>query len=216
MHQPLRHPDGAPERASTDAGKTAEDVSRWFEIEPAPAPASDTNAALANPDAVIERYRSECAGEKKSPECRAMRLDVEAIFLKALVAVRATTEVVDPRWYRLAAASETPQLACVGLVELIWDPKRTAQDEALVTRALDSPYRGVRGAVVLNASKLPALAETMKRSGGFDYRELTGVCVDDARDAVPGIEMGGELSQCAIPCIREQRVAPLVHHARLD
>ena len=120
-----------------------------------------------------------------------MRQDVEAIFLQALVAVRATTEIVDPRWYRLAAASETPQLACVGLVELIWDPKRSAQDEVLITRALDSPYRGVRGAVVLNANKLPALADTMKRSAGFDYSELTGVCVDDAHDSVPGTKWAG-------------------------
>src|SRR5262249_27995359 len=92
---------------------------------------------------------------------------------------------------RLAAASETPQLTCLGLVELIWDPKRTAQDEALITRALDSPYPSVRGAVVFNSKKVPALADTMKRSGGFDYRELTGVCVDNERDPVPGLKWAG-------------------------
>jgi hypothetical protein len=77
--------------------------------------------------------------------------------------------------------------------ELIWDPKRTAQDEALIARALDSRYRGVRGAVLSNARIVPAaLAETMKRNGGgIAYGSLSGVCVDNARDAVPGTKWAG-------------------------
>ena len=42
-----------------------------------------------------------------------------------------------------------------------------------------------------NASKVPALGEAWKRSGGFDYRSLSGVCVDDERDPVPGAKWAG-------------------------
>ncbi len=133
--------------ASTNVGSASagsDDVSNWLESESAAATVSSTRERLKNPDAVIERYQHECSAGAKSPACRALRLDVEAIFLESLLAVRATNETVDPRWYRLAAVSETAQLACIGLNELIWDPKRTAQDEALIVRALDSPYRAVR------------------------------------------------------------------------
>ena len=183
------------------AGNAADDVSQWFESEPLSGADDSDASALADPDAVIDRYKRECAGEKKSPECRAMRRDVEAIFLRALVAVRATTEIVDPRWYRLAADSETPQLACVGTVELIWDPKRTARDEALISQHWTAP---IAGCAVPSCStrKVPALAEMMKRSGGFDYRELTGVCVGRRARSGARLEVGGELSQCAVPCIR--------------
>jgi hypothetical protein len=175
---------------STSAG--ADDVSTWFEPDSAAAaPAATTRARLADPDAVIDRYQRDCSGAAQSPDCRALRLDVEAIFLESLLAVRATNETVDPRWYRLAAASATAQLACIGLNELIWDPRRSAQDEVLIMRALDSPYRAVRGAVWVNASRVPALGASLKRSGGFNYGTLSGVCVDDARDAVPGAKWAG-------------------------
>jgi hypothetical protein len=63
----------------------------------------------------------------------------------------------------------------------------------LIARALDSPYRGVRGAVLTHASMVPAgLAREMQRnSGAIDYRSLSGVCVDSARDAVPGTKWAG-------------------------
>lgn len=186
----------APASTNAQAGSasaSADDVGNWVESASAPATqVSSTRERLADPDAVIDRYQRECSSGAKSPDCHALRLDVEAIFLESLLAVRSSNSAaVDPRWYRLAAASETAQLACIGLNELIWDPKRTAADEALIVRALDSPYRAVRGAVWFNASKIPALAESMKRSGGFDYRSLSGVCVEDARDPVSGTKWAG-------------------------
>ncbi len=175
---------------STSAG--ADDLGNWYERDSAAATlASTARERLADPDAAIDRYQRECSAGTKSPQCHALRLDVEAIFLESLLAVRATDEIVDPRWYRLAAASETAQLACIGVNELIWDPKRTAQDEALIMRALDSPYRAVRAAVWFSASKLPTLGESLKRNGGFNYGSLSGVCVDDARDPVPGTKWAG-------------------------
>jgi hypothetical protein len=168
-------------------------VTNWVESDSASAGAiATTRARLADPDAVIERYKSECSSGGKSPECRALRMDVEAIFLESLLTVRSgNSATVDPRWYRLAAASETAQLACIGVNELIWDPKRTAQDEALIMRAIDSPYPAVRAAVFFSSGKLPALGESWKRSGGFDYRSLSGVCVEDQRDLVPGAKWAG-------------------------
>jgi hypothetical protein len=194
--------DAPPAAAIAPAGSNAQtgspsagtgDVSSWVESDSASDSAiATTRARLADPDAVIERYKSECGSGAKSPECRALRLDVEAIFLQSLLTVRSgNSATVDPKWYRLAAASETAQLACIGVNELIWDPKRSAQDEALIMRALDSPYPAVRAAVFFSASKVPALGESWKRSGGFDYRSLSGVCVEDERDAVPGAKWAG-------------------------
>jgi hypothetical protein len=186
----------APARSTAQAGAAsagADDLSNWLEPDSAAAATiAGTRKRLANPDAVIDRYQRECSGGTKSPECHALRLDVEAIFLESLLTVRsANTAIVDPSWYRLAAASETPQLACIGLNELIYDPKRSAQDEALLARALESPYRSVRGAVMLNVSRIPALSEFWKRSGGSDYRTLSGICVDDTRDPVHGAKWAG-------------------------
>lgn len=178
--------------ATASAGIASDDLSNWLDSDSSSArPVSAITDPLADPDAVIERYKRECSGGAKPPTCLALRLDVEAIFLNSLVALRRADQIVDPRWYRLAAASETPQLACIGLNELIWDPGRTEQDETLIARALDSPYRGVRGAVVLNAKRVPALADSMKRSGGFDYSSLSGVCVDDVRDPMPSAKWAG-------------------------
>jgi hypothetical protein len=168
-------------------------VSNWIEPDAAPAtPVAATPERLKDPDAVIDRYQRECSGGAKSPECHALRLDVEAIFLESLLAVRSSNSAtVDPRWYRLAAASETAQLACIGLNELSWDPKRTAQDEALIVRALESPYRSVRAAALSNANKTPALAEAWRRSDAGQYRSLSGFCVDDARDPVHAAKWAG-------------------------
>jgi hypothetical protein len=173
------------------ASAGADDVSTWSEPDAAPAmPVAATHERLADPDAVIDRYQRECSGGAKSAECRALRLDVEAIFLASILAVRSSNSAtVDPQWYRLAAAAETAQLACIGLYELIYDPKRTAQDEALIVRALDSPYRGVRSAALSYANKIPAIAEVWKRSSG-DFRSFAG-CIDDVRDPVHGAKWAG-------------------------
>jgi hypothetical protein len=186
----------APVRGTAPAGAAsagADDLSNWLEPDSAAAtPIAGTRKRLADPDAVIDRYQRECSGGAKSPECHALRLDVEAIFLESLLTVRSgNTAIVDPSWYRLAAASETPQLACIGLNELIYDPKRSPQDEALLARAMESPYRAVRGAVMLSATRIPALSEFWKRSGGSDYRTLSGICVDDTRDPVHGAKWAG-------------------------
>jgi len=174
------------------SGSSPDDLSQWFEDETSPAtPAVLATQATADPDAVIERYKGECAGGAKSAECRALRWEVEAIFLESLVAVRTSSAQVDPRWYRLAAASENPQLACIGVTELVWDPKRTAQDDALIARALESPYHAVRGAVVLNSSRFQALNDVWSRNGGFNYSDLTGVCMDSGRDLVPPPKWAG-------------------------
>jgi hypothetical protein len=193
--KPVATSNAAPGTAAgTSAG--TDDVSQWFEPEAESSMPDYASAeSIADPEAAIERYKSECGGDATSAECRALRSDVEAIFLDSLLAVRASREKVDPRWYRLAAASQSPQLACIGLTELIWDPKRTPQDETLIAQALDSPYQAVRGAVYLNAGRLRDAAgfpELMKRAGRFDYRELSGVCLDQGRDPVPSPKWAGK------------------------
>jgi hypothetical protein len=185
----------APVSSSAPAGaasSAADGVSNWIESDAAPAtPVAATHERLADPDAVIDRYQRECSGTK-SPQCHALRMDVEAIFLASILAVRSSNSaIVDPSWYRLAAASQTAQLACIGLNELIYDPQRTAQDEALIVRALESPYHSVRAAVLNNTNKIPALAEVWKRSDRYNYRSLSGLCVDDGRDPVHGAKWAG-------------------------
>ena len=186
----------APMSSAAQAGAKnsgAAGVSNWLESDAAPAtPVAATHERLADPDAVIDRYQRECSGGKKSPECHALRLDVEAIFLASILAVRSSNSAtVDPSWYRLAAASETAQLACIGLNELIYDPKRTAQDDALIVRALESPYHSVRAVVLNNTNKIPALADVWKRSDRYSFRSLSGLCVDDGRDPVHGAKWAG-------------------------
>jgi hypothetical protein len=186
----------APATSSARAGTAssgADDVSNWIEPDAAAAmPVAATHERLADPDAVIDRYQRECSGGTKSPECHALRLDVEAIFLASILAVRSSNSAtVDPSWYRLAAASETAQLACIGLNELIYDPKRTAQDEALIVRALESPYHSVRAAVLNNTNRIPALADVWKRSDRYNFRSLSGLCIDDERDPVHGAKWAG-------------------------
>jgi hypothetical protein len=185
-------PGGGNAQVGTSSA-SADDLGDWVESDAASVDAiATTRASIADPDAVIERYKSECSGGSRSPECRALRMDVEAIFLQSLIAVRSgNSATVDPKWYRLAAASENPQLACIGVNELLWDPKRNAQDEALIMRALDSPYPAVRATVYFNSSRIPALRESWKRSGRFDYRSLSSTCIDDARDAVPDAKWAG-------------------------
>jgi len=183
-----------PSANSTDASAASNDVSNWVETEPAPATiASSTIESNTSPDAVIGGYQRDCPKGTQTPECHARRLDVEAVFLDALTGLRTAHAAIDPRWYRLAAASETPQLTCLGVVNLLWDPKRTPEDDALIARALESPYRSVRGAVVFNPSLVPArLTEWMQRSSReVDYDSLTGVCMDNLRDAVPGTKWAG-------------------------
>ncbi|HEY7642592.1 MAG TPA: hypothetical protein VH814_22855 [Steroidobacteraceae bacterium] len=182
---------GSPQAGTAATSEGA--IGNWYESDvAATTPVSSTRERLADPDAVIDRYERECSGAK-SPECHALRLDVEALFLESLLAVRSANDaVVDPRWYRLAAVSETAQLACIGLNELIWDPKRTAEDDAVILRAMESPYRSVRAVVLANASRIPAIGEWWKRSGGFDYRSLSGVCVEDARDPLHGAQWAGD------------------------
>lgn len=186
----------APMSSAAQAGAKsagANDLGNWIEPDPASAaPVAATHERLADPDAVIDRYQRECSGGTKSPECHALRLDVEAIFLASILAVRSSNSaVVDPSWYRLAAAAETPQLACIGLNELTYDPKRTAQDEALIVRALESPYPVVRAIALWNASKIPVIADAGKRIDGYNRRSVSGLCVDDIRDPVYGAKWAG-------------------------
>jgi hypothetical protein len=184
---------GSPSSGKTEA-VGSDDVSHWFEEDlDAPVATAHRPTPPTDPDATIARYKGECPKGTDTAQCRALRLEVEAIFLQALVTVRASDKPVDPRWYRFAAASETPQLVCIGVNELIWDPNRTSQDEGLILRALDSPYHAVRGAAVLwGVNRIPALGGLWPRNAGFDYSELSGLCVDDGRAPIAHPKWAGD------------------------
>ena len=152
---PATSADTAATRGAAKSPAAAEGPGAWRDYPSAPSkPAYPFNRAFAlpppapapDPDATIARYTKECAGGAKTPECRALKADVEEVFLEALLAVRAGTEPVDPEWYRVAAAADTPQLACVGINELVYLSGRTAQDDALIVNALDHPAPSVRAA----------------------------------------------------------------------
>lgn len=180
------------------AAKVSGDFGDWDEptATPATEPAIPYNpgfrvpepAAPPDPDAVIGRYASECPGGATSDSCRELRVQVEGVFLDALVALRGADQEIDRQWYRIAAAAETPQLACIGLRELILSPGRTAADEALIVAALDSPWRSVRGAVLAWGAKVPGVDAIRQREVyGLASRE----CIDGGRDPEPGPKWAG-------------------------
>ncbi len=182
------------------AAKVSGDFGDWdeFPATPAAEPAIPYNPGFRVPepaappdfDAVIGRYASECPGGATSDSCRELRRQVEGVFLDALVALRGADQEVDRQWYRIAAAAETPQLACIGLRELILSPGRTAADEALILAALDSPWRSVRSAVIAWGSKVPGMEAIRPRAvveGGL----TPGGCIDGGRDPQPGPKWAG-------------------------
>jgi len=185
--------------SATGAGVVA-GLEAWNEDLALPATASGLpfNHAFAVPppappldaEAVIDRFVRECPSGTDSPGCHELRLDVEGLFLEALVALRGSDQEVDRDWYRLAAAAETPQLACLGLRELIYAKDRSAGDEAIAIVALDSPWPGVREAVLSLGGMLPAVKALWQRVP-HDGNEVSGTCVDAVRDPVPGAKWAG-------------------------
>jgi hypothetical protein len=149
---------------------------------PPPAPAPD-------PDAVIDRYIKECGAKTTSAECSQLKRSVEGAFLDALVELRGT-EDIDPEWYRIGVTAETPQLACISVTEIVYLPGRTTDDVALLVKALDSPWRSVRNAVLSNASRIPGLEGVAQRADRTT-RDGSQTCFDSVRDPQPGPEWAG-------------------------
>jgi len=143
-----------------------------------------------DPDAVIAQYDSECPNGGDSPKCHMLKLQVERVFLNDLIGLRNANQDVDREWYRIAARSETPQLACLGVRELVYSDKRTPEEDALVVAAIDSPAHGVRGAAYLLVSKLPQLQQMQPRMN-YSNRGDSGTCLDDLQDADPGLKWAG-------------------------
>ena len=189
--------------ADASSGKASEAVGGpgpWIDYGPAiSAPAYPFNAGFAvpppapatDPDVAIERYAKECSTGADSAACRSLKLEVEGAFLEALLAVRASDEPVDPEWYRVAAAAETPQLACLGVNELAYLPGRTPQDEALIVKALDHPGPSVRAAALSSWQRIPAIEQVSKRYAP-DRRGTSGTCLDGTRDYQPGRKWAGD------------------------
>lgn len=106
-------------------------------------------------DKVLARYRTECAGGKSTPECNQLKWRIEYSLYVDLRALWATGEPLDRDVLRLAASAECPQLVSFGLLRL-WDlGAPTAEDQALVVRALDNPYPAVHRVALQLAGGLP-------------------------------------------------------------
>lgn len=210
--EPASGPDADAEQEVAEAGPVPDgavgpapggmaDLSAWLDPERAPSrPAGDAPpehaievppvAPRPDADAVIERFATEC-GDGTSPQCRALRLEVEQVFLADIVGLRAAAVPVDRDWYRVAAVARTPQLACLGLRELIHDPQRTPADETLIVAALDSPYRAVRGAVLTYGQGIAAVKALMPRVDRDAPQAPSYACTDGARDAEPAAKWAG-------------------------
>jgi len=149
-------------------------------------PAEMSMVAKLEPGEAIARYRQECNAADRSPHCSALRRRVEYLYLDSLLTLRRTGQTLDPQLYRVAARAENPALAIVGLrgLMLVKGPI-TAEDQQLITAAMDSPYPGVRHTVMKFGGRIPGVAELSPRivSDPDAYADLT--YLDDSRDAEP-------------------------------
>lgn len=149
-------------------------------------PAEMSKVAKLEPDEAIERYRQECNAADQSPHCRALRRRVEYLYLDSLLTLRRTGQTLDPQLYRVAARAENPALAIVGLRGLmVVKGPIAAEDQQLITAAMDSPYPGIRHTVMRFGGNIPGVAELSPRivSDPDAYADLT--FLDDSRDAEP-------------------------------
>lgn len=169
----------------------SQSVDSWIEDLPVSQPKQGHSMEPPqDPDGVIAKYDQECPEGSNSDNCRDLRAQVEQVFLNDLVALRAAGQDIDPEWYRVAALSDTPQLACIGLRELIYAPQRTSEDEAAIIAALESPWRGVRSTVLNEGGNLQAIKDLRAR-GQIGQGSASGTCVDGWRDPEPGLKWAG-------------------------
>jgi hypothetical protein len=149
-------------------------------------PAEMSKVATLEPDEAIGRYRQECNAADQSPHCHALRHRVEYLYLDSLLTLRRAGQTLDPQLYRVAARAENPALAIVGLrgLMLVKGPI-AAEDQQLITAAMDSPYPGVRHTVMQFGGSIPGVTELSPRivSDPDAYADLT--FLDDSRDAEP-------------------------------
>ena len=191
-----RSDDSGAERAATEQDLWA----AWPAGTPraAAGAASTAQASRATPDAVLARFESECAANAGTPECQALRRAVERLYLSDLLGLRGAFQPIDPGMYRTAARAETPQLACIGLRELMRSPSPSAEDEALLAAALDSPWRGPRTLVLALANppwgarpRFSVLARRTERAVEGGYQGLYDICIDGSRDPEPNPGLAG-------------------------
>jgi hypothetical protein len=186
--QPAGVSGGVQQTATKSTPVRSQSVDAWEEsLEDDTFPAV---AMPADPDAAIARYSSECPKGSINESCHTLRLQVEQILLHDLVGLRSTGQDIDPQWYRVAAKSETPQLACIGVRELVYAKQRSPEEDAIIVAAADSPARSVRVAALALQSQLPALKEMQPRVR-YDSANASGTCLDDDRDPDPGLKWAG-------------------------
>jgi hypothetical protein len=153
-----------------------------FDLPPPPV------AGTADADAIIASFEAECPDGGSTTRCRELRADVERVLLEILLTMRDLDHPIDREWYRVAARSQTPQLACIGVRELAMATERTPDDEAAIVEAMDSPWHSVRSAAFVFETKLPQIADAKARyTWGPDY----GECYSGTRDHDPGIMWAG-------------------------
>jgi hypothetical protein len=149
-------------------------------------PAEMSKVAKLEPDEAIARYRQECNAADQSPRCRALRHRVEYLYLDSLLTLRRAGKTLDPQLYRVAARAENPALAIVGLRGLMLVKGLiAAEDQQLITAAMDSPYPGVRHTVMQFGARVPGVAELSPRIVS-DPDAYAGLAfLDDSLDAEP-------------------------------
>jgi hypothetical protein len=180
--------------AAPEHPRGAEDL--WAPISPERAdllPARDPRAPL-DPDAVVARFEKECTGAGGG-ECRALRRDLELVFLADLVGLRSGGQRLDRALVRTAARARLPQLACFGLRELLLSRELTQEDIALIASALDSPWRAPREVVRSlghrRADPVPGVADLLERAAVGQNTASAGLCLDGGRDPEPNPRLAG-------------------------
>jgi hypothetical protein len=157
-------------------------------------PARDPAAPL-DADAVIARFERECGGGLGEGECPALRRDLELVFFADLLGLKRAGQRLDRELARAAARARLPQLACFGLRELLIEGKPTKDDVALISAALDSPWRAQREIVRLWGRRLsnpvPGLADLFERDAGPSVRQDADLCLDGGKDPEPNPGLAG-------------------------
>lgn len=110
--------------------------------------------ALVDPDAAIDRFEKECAGDATSAPCAALRGQVEQILLQDLLTLQAADAEISPEIYRLAAKADTPLLRAVALRGLARHGFDSSGDVALLQAALESAVPALRIAALQAASQV--------------------------------------------------------------
>jgi hypothetical protein len=95
-------------------------------------------------DQAVDKYQSNCAGGKDTPECHALRHQVESALLDTLEGLEANGEKLDRDVLRVAAGADSPALKKFALEHIRREGQITAADEPVIIADLNDRSPEIR------------------------------------------------------------------------